>query len=134
VRLRSLARKASSARLRSDISMFVPYHFDDFARFIAQRIRPDKKPSIDSIEAAMSRFHLGRLASGQAQLPLSLKPVAIVGMNHSSPAPSLCVLRGGHREAGVLLPLLIEELRQSVGRNRPGEPGNRIEDRANIIA
>src|ERR1700722_20022893 len=54
-------------RLRYLFSLFAIFNinvcsipFDDLARLIAQWIRPEKKPSIDSIEAAHARFHLNR--------------------------------------------------------------------------
>jgi hypothetical protein len=48
----TLALSSSSAFSIFNINVYsIP--FDDIARFIAQRIRSNKKPSIDSIEAVM---------------------------------------------------------------------------------
>src|SRR5580704_12455004 len=81
--------------------------FDDIARFIEQRISSNKKPSIDSVEAAMSRFRLSPLARSQTHLPPLRKTVAVVGMNRSCPAPSLRLLCGHTR---VVKPALIQEV------------------------
>ena len=107
-----------------------PVPLDDIARFIAQGIGSNKKPAIDSIEAAMSRFRLSTCTCCQAQLPLLHKARAVVGMNRISPAPSQCLLRG---HPGVVKPTLIQEIDRAIRLSRPSGCWNCIDGRAQCL-
>ena len=66
--------------------------FDDVARFIAQWVCSEEKPTIDSIESTHSCFHLDRCPGVEARLPVLHKPIKIARMNRSCPTPSLRLL------------------------------------------
>ena len=85
---RSLSR-SSSARLRSSMSVLVPYHLTIFPRFVAQRYVADQEPAILPVRPAQRALHSPSASQhATAARHSSTNLPTIVGVNCRLPAPT----------------------------------------------
>src|SRR5713226_4041673 len=123
----SSCRSFASARLRSSISVFVPYHWTTLprssrtgsTRTMNQRYSPSWRRSRSSNSPG---FPVGRISS---------RNLAVVGRTHRR--HRLAVPAGAIRETGVLAPPSIDIIDGAVRALAPDLGGDRVEDRSQSI-
>ena len=129
-RLCSFDRRASSARFRSSMSVFIPNHLITLPSLSKRRSGTEKKPPIHAIETAYACFNFTWFARSQNGSPVIDKSVHVVRVKGNCPAP-ITGLFG--REAGIVEPALIEEVSGAVRTSGPRERGDGVNYKANIL-
>ncbi len=89
----------------------------------------DQIPPVLTVESSKARFGLVRLSRREDAPPHLKQSRQIIRMNHRDPSPALAVLL---RQAGVVHPLLVDELNGPVWRGAPDVRRDGI-DHAKIV-
>src|SRR5689334_10394048 len=71
--------------------------FDNRAALVAQGVRPEKKPTIDTVITAHPGFYVDALARYQTGFPVREQSLRIVGMDDLAPTEPGCLFVGHSR-------------------------------------
>src|SRR6185436_12292036 len=96
---------------------------------IANRHHADQEPPVLTVESSKARFGLLGLSRLEDAPPGVEQSRPIIVMNHRDPPPALAVLLG---QAGIVHPLLVDELNSPVWRGAP-DVGRDGVDHAKIV-
>ena len=99
--------------------------FDDLSGGVGHRRSPKEEPAILFVEAAQVRFDFDRLEGGQHELPAFEQVGQVLGVDGGLPAVANRFVGG---EAGVLTPVMIEEVDAAARERGPYQAWERIDE------
>src|SRR4029453_10521105 len=101
--------------------------FDDVPLVVAQWHRADEEPPILAVGSPDPCFCLERTARCDGAAPLVEQHGKVLGMNGDAATPAKALL---HRETGVLVPAMVEEINGAVWQRAPDLLRDGVDDDA----
>ena len=128
--VRFSADRRDSARLRSSISVFVPYHRTTFALAVGYWYGTKQEPPILPIKTSETGLFLTRLPGSEDALPGVHQLPQIFGMNGDFPPPTERLFQG---ETRIVKPSLVQKFGGAIWSTGPCQRGDLVDHILKLI-